>query len=71
VNALLPILVAIFAVGFDIGCLTDLVRSDEVRGLPPLGWAVVICCFTPLGGIAYLAAGRSGGSGRPGGGGLA
>lgn len=70
-NTLLPVLVAIFAIGFDALCLTDLVRADQVRGLPPLAWAAVICCFTPLGGIAYLAAGRSGGAGRPGGGGLA
>jgi hypothetical protein len=71
VSALLPIAVAVLAIGFDIGCLADLARADEVRGLPPLSWALVICCFTPLGGVAYLAAGRPGGPGRGGRGGLA
>jgi hypothetical protein len=54
--ALIPIIV--IALAFDIYCLVDLSRS-RVRYLPKWGWALVILFVSsPLGGIAYLAAGK-------------
>jgi hypothetical protein len=53
--ALTPILV--LSVAFEIYCLVDLMRS-QVRYLPSWAWALVIVLVNPLGGIAYLLAGR-------------
>jgi len=43
VAALIPIVVV--AVGFEVFCLVDVVRADEVRYLPRWAWAV-ICLIT-------------------------
>jgi Phospholipase_D-nuclease N-terminal len=51
---LLPIIVV--AVGFDILCLIDVARAEEVRALPRWAWAIL--CLNALGGLVYLAAGR-------------
>lgn len=56
--ALIPLLVLTLAVGFDAFCLVDLAGANAVRTLPKLGWGIVICVFTPFGGLAYLSIGR-------------
>jgi hypothetical protein len=57
VAALIPIVVV--AVGFEVFCLVDVVRADEVRYLPRWAWAVICLISIPLGGIAYLIVGRT------------
>ncbi len=57
VAALIPIVVV--AVGFEVFCLVDVVRADEVRYLPRWAWAAICLISIPLGGIAYLIVGRS------------
>jgi hypothetical protein len=54
--ALIPI--AIVAVCFEVFCLVDLVRSEEVRVLPRWAWALICVISIPLGGIAYLLLGK-------------
>jgi hypothetical protein len=56
--ALAPILVVVVAVGFEVFCLFDLARAEEVRYLPKWGWAIVSLISIPLGGIIYLSVGR-------------
>jgi hypothetical protein len=55
--ALIPIVVV--AVGFEIFCLVDVARAEEVRYLPRWAWTVVCLISIPLGGIAYLIFGRT------------
>lgn len=55
--ALVPLVVV--AVGFVVFCLVDLSRAGEVRYLPKWAWAVICVVSVPLGGIVYLALGRS------------
>ena len=44
----------------DVFCVIDLIqtREDEVRNLPKIAWLFLILIFTPIGSIAWLAAGR-------------
>lgn len=51
---LIPLIVA--AAGFDVFCLVDLVRAEQVRHLPRWAWAIL--CLNAVGGIIYLAVGR-------------
>ena len=51
------ILLLVLAVGFDVFCLVNLVRAEQVIG-PKWMWAIFICGSTPLGGLAYLAFGK-------------
>lgn len=57
VAALVPIVVV--AVGFEVFCLVDLARADEVRYVPRWAWAIICVVSIPLGGIVYLSIGRS------------
>lgn len=54
------LLVVPVAIGFDFYCITDIVRSPEVRYLRKWAWALICLAQTPLGGIVYLAVGRVG-----------
>ena len=54
--AIAPVL--LITLGFVVYCLVDLIRAEQVRGLPRWAWAIVILASMPLGGIAYLLAGR-------------
>jgi len=56
--ALAPILVILVAAGFEVFCLADLARAEEVRYLPKWGWLIVTIVSIPLGGIVYLLFGR-------------
>jgi hypothetical protein len=56
--ALVPILLLVLAVGFEVFCLVDLARAEEVRYLPKWGWLIVTLVSIPLGGIIYLVLGR-------------
>lgn len=55
--ALVPLVLV--AVGFVVFCMVDLSRAGEVRYLPKWAWAVICVVSVPLGGIVYLALGRS------------
>ncbi len=54
--ALVPLLV--LATGFEVFCLVDLARAEEVRHLPRWAWAIICLLSIPLGGILYLVFGR-------------
>jgi hypothetical protein len=47
----------VLGVGFDLFCLVNLVRAEQVIG-PKWVWAIFICGSTPLGGLACLAFGK-------------
>jgi Phospholipase_D-nuclease N-terminal len=54
--ALIPFIVV--AIAFEVFCLVDVSRAEEVRYLPRWAWAVVCLFSIPLCGIAYLLFGR-------------
>lgn len=56
--AVIVISLVVLAAGFDVFCLVDLVRAEQVRGLPRWVWAVICMACGVLGGIVYLTAGR-------------
>jgi hypothetical protein len=55
-EALIPVLIV--AAGFEVICLVDLARAEEVRHLPRWAWAILCLVSIPLGGIVYLVFGR-------------
>jgi hypothetical protein len=56
IAALIP--AAIVAVCFEVFCLVDLVRAEEVRFVPRWAWAIICVISIPLGGVAYLLLGK-------------
>lgn len=56
--ALVLVLAVLLIAGWEIFCLTDLVRADRVRFLPRWMWAVACLVQIPVGGILYLLIGR-------------
>lgn len=64
---LLPVLLLI---GFTVYTLVDCIQTDESqqRNLPKLVWILLIILVTPVGGVAWLIAGRphTGTGSRPG-----
>jgi hypothetical protein len=57
--ALVPIVpILLVAIGFEIFCLVDVARAEEVRYLPRWAWVIICLISIPLGGIAYLLLGR-------------
>jgi di/tricarboxylate transporter len=55
--ALVPLLVV--ALGFDVYCLTNLIRARSVRYLPKFVWGIIILFIScPFGGLLYLFVGR-------------
>jgi hypothetical protein len=57
-GALAPIVVLLAAIGFEVLCLVDLAKAEEVRYLPKWGWLIVSLISIPVGGIIYLSVGR-------------
>jgi Phospholipase_D-nuclease N-terminal len=56
-----PLLVFLpLGIGFDAYCLRDIVRAADVRYLRKWVWALICLAQMPLGGILYLAIGRTG-----------
>jgi hypothetical protein len=44
---------------FEVCCLADIARAKEVRRLDRETWALICLVTLPLGGILYLALGRT------------
>jgi hypothetical protein len=55
---LLIVLLPLLAIAFDVFCLIDLSRAQQVRYFDKVIWAALICVFTPFAGISYLYLGR-------------
>jgi hypothetical protein len=56
IAALIPFIVILVA--FQVYCLLDLYRADQVRQFPKWVWVIICFISVPLGGIAYLVFGR-------------
>jgi hypothetical protein len=54
--ALLPLVIA--ALAFEVFCLVDLARAEQVRYLPRWLWAIICLVSIPIGGLVYLFVGR-------------
>ncbi len=61
-------IVGVLLIGFLLFCLLDVITSDaaDIRNLPKIVWLLLIF-INPIGGVAWLVAGRPQVSGRPGG----
>ena len=58
-NAAVLVVTLVAAAAFDAFCLSDLYRAEAVRYLPKWAWAGICLISIPLGGILYLAIGRT------------
>jgi len=57
----LPVLFVLpLAVGFDVFCLADIARAEQVRYLHKWAWVIICLVQAPLGGIMYLSIGHIG-----------
>ena len=57
--AALVLILAVAAIAaWEIFCLADLVRADQVRFLPRWVWATACLLLIPVGGVLYLLIGR-------------
>ncbi|MDQ6873792.1 MAG: PLD nuclease N-terminal domain-containing protein [Actinomycetota bacterium] len=56
-------------IGFLLFCLLDVITShpSDVRNLPKIAWLLLVIVLNPLGGIAWLLAGRPQVASQPGG----
>ncbi len=61
---MLRLLLPILLIAFTVYCVVDVVKTEEgrVQHLPKVLWLVLALLFTPVGGIAWLLAGRERGS---------
>ena len=61
--------VGILLIGFLLFCLLDVITSDpgDIRHLPKIGWLLLVVLLNPIGGVAWLIAGRPRPVTRPGG----
>lgn len=61
-------IVGVVLIGFLLFCLLDVITSDpgDIRNLPKIAWLLLVF-INPVGGIAWLIAGRPQGESRPGG----
>ena len=57
----------IVLLGFLLFCLLDVITTDgsTVRHLPKFAWILLVVLINPVGGIAWLLAGRPPAAGRP------
>jgi len=44
----------LFLIAFIFYCLVRISTAADVRLLPKWAWAVLVVCFNPLGGVAFL-----------------
>jgi hypothetical protein len=56
IAALIPFIIVLVA--FQVYCLLDLYRVDQVRYFPKWLWVIICFLSVPIGGIVYLVFGR-------------
>jgi len=44
----------LFLIAFIFYCLVRISTADDVRLLPKWAWGILVVCFNPLGGVAFL-----------------
>lgn len=61
---MLRLLIPVLLIAFTVYCVVDVVKTEDgqVQHLPKVLWLVLALLFTPVGGIAWLLAGRERGS---------
>jgi Phospholipase_D-nuclease N-terminal len=52
------LLLVVLAIGFDVYCLREIARAEQVRFLPKWAWVLICLTQVPGGGIAYLSIGH-------------
>jgi hypothetical protein len=56
IAALIPFIIVLVA--FQVYCLLDLYRANQVRYFPKWLWVIICFLSVPIGGIVYLVFGR-------------